>query len=62
MIGDAAAAVALRTQCTESTSWIEPYIKPQIPRMCDLASDPHETIDLMQADLTVGEEGFGGYD
>ncbi len=22
--------------------------------VCDLVSDPHETIDLMQADLTVG--------
>ena len=39
---------------TESTSWIAPYIKPQIPMVCDLVSDPHETIDLMQADLTAG--------
>ena len=39
---------------TESSSWIAPYIKPQIPMVCDLISDPHETIDLMQADLTVG--------
>ncbi len=39
---------------TESSSWIAPYIKPQIPMVCDLVSDPHETIDLMQADLTVG--------
>ena len=39
---------------TESTSWIAPYVKPQIPMVCDLISDPHETIDLMQADLTYG--------
>jgi arylsulfatase len=39
---------------TESTSWIAPYVKPQIPMVCDLVSDPHETIDLMQSDLTVG--------
>ena len=38
---------------TESTSWIAPYIKPQIPMVCDLVSDPHETIDLMQSDLTL---------
>ena len=30
-----------------------PAIKPQIPVVCDLISDPHETIDLMQSDLTV---------
>jgi len=39
---------------TNSTSWIAPYIKPQIPMVCDLISDPHETIDLMQSDLTYG--------
>ncbi len=39
---------------TESSSWIAPYFKPQIPMVCDLTSDPHETIDLMQADLTAG--------
>ena len=39
---------------TESTSWIAPYVKPQIPRVCDLVADPHETIDLMQSDLTAG--------
>jgi len=39
---------------TESTSWIAPYIKPQIPMVCDLISDPNETIDLMQSDLTFG--------
>jgi arylsulfatase len=39
---------------TESTSWIAPHIKPQIPMVCDLISDPHETIDLMQSDLTYG--------
>jgi arylsulfatase len=38
---------------TESSSWIAPYIKPQIPMVCDLISDPHETIDLMQSDLTL---------
>ena len=39
---------------TESTSWIAPYVKPQIPMVCDLVADPHETIDLMQSDLTAG--------
>jgi len=39
---------------TESSSWIAPYVKPQLPMVCDLISDPHETIDLMQADLTMG--------
>jgi arylsulfatase len=39
---------------TESASWIAPYIKPQIPMVCDLVADPHETIDLMQSDLTAG--------
>jgi hypothetical protein len=39
---------------TESSSWIAPYIKPQISMVCDLISDPHETIELMQADLTAG--------
>ncbi len=39
---------------TESDSWIAPYIKPQIPMVCDLVSDPKETIDLLQADLTAG--------
>ena len=39
---------------TESSSWTAPYIKPQIPMVCDLTSDPHETIDLMQSDLTAG--------
>ena len=39
---------------TESASWIAPYVKPQIPMVCDLVSDPHETIDLMQSDLTAG--------
>ena len=38
----------------ETTSWIAPYIKPQIPMVCDLVADPHETIDLMQSDLTAG--------
>jgi arylsulfatase len=39
---------------TESSSWIAPYISPQLPMVFDLISDPHETIDLMQADLTAG--------
>jgi len=39
---------------TESESWIAPYVKPQIPMVCDLITDPHETIDLMQSDLTAG--------
>ena len=39
---------------TESTSWIAPYIKPQIPMVCALISDPKETIDLMQFQLTYG--------
>jgi arylsulfatase len=39
---------------TESPSWIAPYVKPQIPMVCDLVSDPHETIDLMQSQLTAG--------
>lgn len=39
---------------TDSTSWIAPYIKPQIPMVCDLISDPKETIDLMQSELTLG--------
>lgn len=37
---------------TDSDSWIAPYIKPQIPMVCDLISDPKETIDLMQSQLT----------
>jgi arylsulfatase len=37
---------------TDSDSWIAPYIKPQIPMVCDLISDPNETIDLMQSHLT----------
>ena len=39
---------------TDSNSWIAPYIKPQIPMVCDLISDPQETIDLMRSDLTYG--------
>jgi arylsulfatase len=39
---------------TESDSWIAPYIKPQIPMVCDLISDPNETIDLLQSHLTYG--------
>jgi arylsulfatase len=37
---------------TDSDSWIAPYIKPQIPMVCDLITDPNETIDLMQSQLT----------
>ncbi len=33
-------------------SWIAPYIKPQVPMVCDLVADPKETIDLMQSQLT----------
>jgi hypothetical protein len=39
---------------TDSDSWIAPYIKPQIPMVCDLINDPHEKIDLMQTKLTYG--------
>lgn len=39
---------------TESTSWIAPYVTPQLPMVCDLVADPHETIDLMQSNLTSG--------
>jgi len=39
---------------TESDSWIAPYIKPQFPMVCDLITDPNETIDLMQSHLTYG--------
>ena len=37
---------------TDSDSWIAPYIKPQIPMVFDLISDPNESIDLMQSHLT----------
>jgi arylsulfatase len=37
---------------TDSDSWIAPYIKPQIPMVCDLINDPNENIDLMQSRLT----------
>jgi len=37
---------------TDSDSWIAPYIKPQVPMVCDLITDPNETIDLMQSQLT----------
>jgi arylsulfatase len=39
---------------TESNSWIAPYVKPQIPMVCDLVADPGEKIDLMQSRLTAG--------
>lgn len=31
-----------------------PYVKPQLRMVFDLVSDPHETMDLVQADLTIG--------
>ena len=37
---------------TESDSWIAPYIIPQIPMVCDLISDPHEKIDLIQTTVS----------
>jgi arylsulfatase len=37
---------------TETDSWTSPYIKPQIPLVCDLILDPQENIDLMQSQLT----------
>jgi arylsulfatase len=37
---------------TEEPSWTAPYIKRQVPMVFDLISDPHEEIDLMDAELT----------
>jgi arylsulfatase len=34
--------------------WTSPYITGQLPLVFDLVSDPHETMDLVQADLTIG--------
>jgi len=34
--------------------WTSPYIKGQLPMVFDLISDPQETMDLVQADLTIG--------
>jgi arylsulfatase len=40
---------------TETPASIEkPYIKPQIPMIYDLSSDPHEDNNLIYTDLTVG--------
>jgi arylsulfatase len=32
----------------------QPYVKPQIPMIYDLSSDPHEDNNLMYTDLTLG--------
>lgn len=32
----------------------KPYVKPQIPMIYDLSSDPHEDNNLMYTDLTLG--------
>ncbi|MGI9621825.1 MAG: sulfatase-like hydrolase/transferase [Acidimicrobiales bacterium] len=37
---------------TEEYSWTAPYIKRQVPMVMDLINDPHEEIDLMDAELT----------
>jgi arylsulfatase len=37
---------------TEEYSWTAPYIKRQVPMVFDLINDPHEEIDLMDAELT----------
>jgi arylsulfatase len=34
--------------------WTSPYITGQLPLVFDLVSDPQETMDLVQADLTIG--------
>jgi arylsulfatase len=34
--------------------WTSPYVTPQLPMVYDLVSDPQETMDLVQADLTIG--------
>jgi arylsulfatase len=39
---------------TESDNWIAPYVKPQIPMVCDLISDPKELFDLMSSEVTYG--------
>ena len=38
---------------TETDSWTAPLVKPQIPSVYDLFSDPAETLNLMDSDLTV---------
>jgi arylsulfatase len=37
---------------TEEYSWSAPYIKRQVPMVMNLINDPHEEIDLMDAELT----------
>ena len=37
---------------TDSNNWVAPYIKPQIPLVCDLISDPKELYDLMSSEVT----------
>ena len=37
---------------TEEYSWTAPYIKRQVPMVFDLINDPHEEIDLMDAEIT----------
>jgi len=39
---------------TEEYSWSAPYIKRQVPMVMNLINDPHEEIDLMDAELTYG--------
>ena len=38
---------------TESDSWTAPLVKPQVPAIYDLYSDPGETLNLTDSDLTV---------
>ena len=38
----------------ESDSWTAPLVKPQVPAIYDLVSDPSESVNLMESDLTVG--------
>jgi hypothetical protein len=39
---------------TESHSIDKPYIRPQLPMIYDLSSDPHEDSNLFETDLTNG--------
>jgi arylsulfatase A-like enzyme len=39
---------------TDEYSWSAPYIKRQVPMVMNLINDPHEEIDLMDAELTYG--------
>jgi arylsulfatase len=38
----------------ESDAWTAAYVKPQLPLVCDLVSDPGETVDLLGARLEMG--------